>query len=461
MSQQQQAADVTLSLWDQAAYFFVDGDLPEHVADAIDDELSYEVPDHQYTDAWQEGEWDGHEHLFRESQNGNWFFPVGCLEHVTRILDMYSVDYGVEGLVRPGRGDLDLGWNTDMTLRDYQQEAVDEALAYGNGVIVLPTGAGKTLIGLYLAHTVSRSTLVLVHRQEIADQWVEQIDDILGYEPAVYYGGTRETGDVQVALYQSIYDDGEIRDDARLDHDVALFDEVHRVGADTFSTVAMEASAPYRWGFSATPEREDNATLKVIGGTGPMIADLSAETLIEQGYLAKPEWSIFEAPTSEGRSAYRQWQAEYKGEIVENEERNELIANVTGDLRRPTLLTVERISHGERLESLIPDSEFIHGDASDREENIQAFRDGDLDVLIATRGIVGEGFDVPEIRSFAVAGGLKSSTSMIQQVGRALRPSGEENTATIVDFVDRGEWVGDHSEERIRTYQDYYGEFAP
>jgi len=448
---------VTLSLWDQAPYIFIDGDVPGDALDEIDEELSYEVPDHQYTEAWKNNEWDGYHRLLRQSSNGNWYFPVGCLERVIGILELFQVDYEIEGLIRPGRGDLDLSWNTDMTLRQYQQEAVHESLQRGAGVIVMPTGAGKTLCGIWLVKELSHPTIVLVHRKEIADQWVERMGDILDVDVAQYYGGTRENGDVMVALYQSIYEDGEVRDDVRLDHPVALFDEVHRVGAETFSRVALSITATYRFGMSATPEREDNATLRVIGGTGPIIADLSVEMLIERGYLAEPEWQIQRAPPAGGN--YRQWQDEYRGEIVENQDRNDLVGKTVAGLPRPTLITVEHINHGERLEALIPDAELIYGDKPDRDELIQGFRDGDVPILISTRGIVGEGFDVPEIAAFVVAGGLKSETSLIQQVGRALRPG--TDAAVICDFIDRGRWIGDHSEERLRTYKNYYGDYGP
>lgn len=455
-------ADITLSRWEKAPYVFINGELPDHVVEEIRTELSYEDPDAEWTDAWKSGNWDGyHRLLYHSSNSGNYYFPVGLLGKVREVLGVFGIDYEVEGLTRPGRGDLDVSWNTDKTLRDYQEKARDECLRHGSGVVVLPTGGGKTLIGLNLIYQFRQPTVVFCHRKTIADQWVEQMEEILDVDVARYYGGDRETGDFMVALYQSVYDDDEIRDDADLGRfTVFMPDEVHRVGATTFSKVAMACPAPYRYGFTATPEREDNATLRVIGGTGPMIADLSAERLIEEGWLAEPEWKIFTPNRKRGHGAYEIWQEEYRAEVVENERRNQLIAQVVNEqLGPPTLVTVERINHGERLTSKIDGAVFVHGDASDREENLQAFRDGDVDILVATRGIVGEGFDVPEIASFVVAGGLKSSTNTIQQVGRALRPDTE--TAAIVDFADKGRWIGDHYEQRVRTYQNYYGKYGP
>jgi superfamily II DNA or RNA helicase len=452
-----EAAGVTLSLWQKAPYFFINGDLPDHVREQLDTELSYEVEGHEYTDSWKNGDWDGREYLLRQTEDGTWFFPIGLLERVRTVLDANGVDYTVEGLNRPGRGDMDFEWLADFDLREYQETAVDDALLAGSGVISMPTGAGKTVVGIRLMYELQRPTLVLVNNKEIADQWVESIKEYTGVDAARYYGGDRENGDVMVGLYQSIYMDGEIVDDVRLDHEVMICDEVHTVGADTFSEVALSVTAPYRYGLSATPERSDNAELKVYGGTGSMIADLSVERLIEQGYLAEPEWRLVEAPSS--GTSYRQWQDEYKEEIVKNGRRNRRITSVVDEIDTPALVTVERIEHGERLEALIDGAAFVHGSASDRDDVVQSFRDGELPVMIATRGIVGEGFNVPEIESFVVGGGLRSEVSMIQQVGRALRPDTE--TATIVDFFDRGQWISDHSEQRIRTYQDYYKSHGP
>lgn len=449
---------VTLSRWDKAPYIFVNGDLPPDVENAIDSELSYEVQDAEYTDAWRSGDWDGRHRLFRESDQGSQYFPVGCLQRVRRVLDGFGVEYEVEGVVNPGQGDLDVSWNTEMTLREYQQDAVNDALRYGSGIIAMPTGSGKTLIGIRLLHRLKRPAMVLCHRQEIADQWVEQMRDILDVDVAQCYGGTRENGDFMVGLYQSIYDDdnSEVRDSVRTDHDVVICDECHRVGAQTFSQVALNINATYRYGLSATPEREDNATLRVIGGTGEMLADIRPEGLIEDGYLAHPRWEILDAPRAGGN--YRQWQDEYKAEIVENEARNEMIATKAEKLPKPCYIHVERINHGERLEGLIDGARFISSDSTDRDEVVGEFRDGDRDLLIST--LLGEGFDVPALRSVVIAGGLKTNVGAIQRVGRALRPETDE--AVIVDFLDKGRWVGEHAEERIRAYRSYYGDkFGP
>jgi len=458
---------VTLSLWSERALIFVDGDLPTDAREQCVESCRYEQEGHEYSDAWQRGDWNGYVELFRQNSGGQWFFPIGLLTKVTRILDLHGVTYEIDGLRRPGRGAVDYGWHADFDLREYQQDAVTDALDAGSGILSLPTGAGKTVIGLRLIHELQHPALVVMHQTEIAEQWCDRIESQLGVTPDRVFGGDFETGgDIAVGLYQSLYQDGELRDHPALEYPVAVFDECHRVGADLFSEIALASAACYRYGLSATPMRSDSAGLKVIGGTGELICDIDVETLIKQGYLAEPEWRLLDPPRVDGR--YRNWQAEYKAAIVTNDARNDMLTTEIEDVPKPCLVTVEQINHGERLLSLLQDrgvdAEFIHGSASDRDAHVQAFRDGDLPVLVATVGIVGEGFDVPEIESFVVAGGKKSRTSLIQQVGRALRPDSEH--AVIVDVMDSGtggynSWVGEHAEKRYRLYSDYYKSYGP
>lgn len=459
--------DLTLSLWDKRALIFIDGDLPDAAADAAVEACSFEVDGHEYSDAWQSGEWDGTMQLFRQNSSGKWFFPIGLLPKVTRIFDLHGLTYAVEGLTRPGRGETAYEWPGDLELREYQAGAVTDALTAGSGIISMPTGAGKTVVGLRLIHELQHPAVVFAHTTEIAEQWVTRAADRLNASVSRAFGGDFETGgDVTVALYQTLYDGGDVQEHPALDAPVAVFDEVHRVGADTFSEVALSSAAPYRYGLSATPERNDNQTLRVIGGTGELICDVSVEDLIDDGYLAEPEWRLLDAPKVNGR--YRNWQSEYKAAIVENAARNEMLVTEVEDVPKPALMTVEQINHGERLTSLLAgrgvDVAFVHGSASDRSENLSAFRDGELDVLVATSSLVGEGFDVPEIASFVVAGGKKSRVSILQQVGRALRP--DTGTAVIVDVLDKGtggykSWVGEHAAERLRVYREYYGKYGP
>lgn len=456
---------VTLRRWDEAPLVFLDH-AGARTIELLRDALSYRPDGYQYSTAFQRNNWDGSVKLLTHANRGGWYFPLGCLDQVTQLLDSNDIHHTVKNVSPPGPGDCEFSWQTDMTLRDYQQDAVESALSHSRGIVALPTGAGKTLVGLRIIHQLARPTLVVVHRKAIAEQWVARIENILDVDVARYFDSDRDTtGPVQVALYQSLWDDD--AETVRIDGDAELLvcDEAHTVGAQMFHNVTRHLNSSYRIGLTATPERDDNATLRVVGGTGPVIADITPESLISRNYLAEPYWLFIEPPTdSHAPRSYSSWRAEYNSEIVHSRSRNEQVARAVSRLPRPIYIHVERIAHGNRLQERLSQStaddcavRFVHGSTSNRRQLLQSFQSGQLPVLIST--LAGEGFDAPCIQSLIMAGGLKTETGTIQTVGRALRPATDR--AYIVDFLDSGDWIGDHTQQRIETYCDYYGEYGP
>ncbi len=449
------ASEVVLSRAEKRPFFLVRGGLPDEVVERVDEELSFFVKGYRNDEDYKAGRWDGREHLLQRTSGGTYYFPVGLLPIVTGVLRSSGVRASVRGRPRKGERVLDLGWRK-YSLRPYQREAVNAILGRGFGTISLPTGTGKTLIGLYVMYRLGRPAMVTVHRKEVADQWVNRIRRVLGTEAARYYGGRKENGDLQVALYQSIYRDGEVSGDVRLDHDLFIADEVHRVAADTYFNVAMATGAQWRVGLSATPFREDGSDLRMWAGTGPVILEYPPEYMVERGYLARPVFKIFD--TRQVGAGYDSWREEYRNEIVENPYRNGKIAEAASEFAsegRTVYIHVERLDHGRRLEDLIPNARFVHGRSGDREELVEAFRRGRQRILIST--LLGEGFDAP-VNAFINAAGFKSEVMTIQRIGRALRP-GRVGNALIVDFRDEGKYVGEHYRHRLRTYRGYYGKY--
>lgn len=447
---------VVIDRSDRFPLFFVDGEVPGEVREELDEELSYLVKGHRGDDRFKKGEWDGKEHLLKKTPSGGLYFPAGLLTHVTEILTKHGVAYRVHDAERMLPPVLDLQW-LKYRLRPYQHRAVNTFLNTGRGTISLPTGTGKTLIGLRIIYELQRPALIIIHQKEVADQWVKKIRNVLGVEAAQYYGGKKENGLIQVALFQSIYQDGQVQSDIKLDHDVFIADEVHRVGAQTFSRVAMACSGVYRLGLSATPKRNDGADLKIWAGTGPVITHYTPEFMVEKGYLARPVFKIFDV--AKAGAGYESWRDEYREEIVESQSRNTKIAEEATKLAqnsRAVYIHVERIRHGEILEDLIQGARFVHGSSKDRDAVIEGFRQGRLPILIST--LLGEGFDAPVMDAIIMAGGMKSEVMTVQKIGRALRPN-ESGTAVIIDFKDQGRWVGKHYAARAETYKEYYGRY--
>ncbi len=437
---------VTLKPGERFPLFFIEGNLPQSVAKELDNQLSYQ----------EKGKRDGKNRLLQKTPTGTHYFPSGLLFQVKKTLEENDIPHQVIETRKKLPPTLNLTWRK-YRLRPYQTQAVNTFLQKTRGTISLPTGTGKTLIGLRIIYQLKRPTLITIHQKEVADQWVQKIKEVLGVNAAQLYGGKRQNGPIQVALYQSIYRDGKLRKDVKLNHDFLIADEVHRVGAKTFQNVAKATSATYRLGLSATPKRQDGADILIWAGTGPIIQQYPPEWMVEHGYLANPVFKIYDTPKA--GTNYPTWRQEYESEIVENPYRNHKIAQEATRLAtndRTVYIHVERIKHGEKLESMIPNALFVHGNSKNRTETVNRFRQGKLNILIST--LLGEGFDAPLMDAIIMAGGLKSEVMTIQKIGRALRPGGKGD-AHIIDFRDKGRYVGKHFQKREEAYKDYYGRY--
>lgn len=137
-------------------------------------------------------------------------------------------------------------------LRQYQEEAVNRFMEKKNGILQLPTGAGKTVIGLYIASLLKKKTLVVVNTTDQAYQWGEMVMRFLGIDPGFYITGKKDTKkDVVITTYRSVLRLQDL-------YGFVIYDEVHHLPAETFIYAYRCQPTPYKLGLSATPERVDN-----------------------------------------------------------------------------------------------------------------------------------------------------------------------------------------------------------
>ncbi|MHC1624893.1 MAG: DEAD/DEAH box helicase [Methermicoccaceae archaeon] len=436
----------------KAPFYFIHGNISDEVVRTLSDELSFYVEGYEYSKKYKKGLWDGRECLLRMSRTGTYYFPAGLLSRVCRVLEAFGIDYEIiepEHEVRH----LNLEWRGPK-LRPYQEDAVIKALQKGSGVISLPTGAGKTLIGLKLIYALDCPTLVCVHTKELLYQWVQKVKEILGFIPGVVGDGHKDFRPITVGMIQTL-----TRMDIPEDYNMIIIDECHHIPADTFYRVAMKCNAVYRFGLSATPKREDGADIKIFAGVGEICANITAEQLIDQGYLAKPKFLIFDVPAK--RLPRYSWQKSYQEGIVLHEQRNELIASIAKKFATKGLQTyvhTERIVHGRILAERIG-CPFVCGkDSTEKRQRIlNDFIEGKIRILVST--LLGEGVDIPEINAIIFSHGLKTSIGTIQKAGRALRVKLGKREAIIVDFNDKGPYISKHFEARMRAFKSYYGRY--
>jgi Type III restriction enzyme, res subunit len=195
--------------------------------------------------------------------------PRGCLDEVQQVLQSLKI----KPVIRDERcGGIPLNVSFCGTLRSEQQAAANAMLGHDTGVLAATTAFGKTVIAAWLVAQRGLNTLVLVHRQQLLEQWIERLSAFLGLSPKMIgrLGGGRKklTGTLDVALLQSLVRKGAV-DDRIAAYGHLVVDECHHLSARSFELVARRAKAKFVTGLSATVTRKDGHHPIIFMQCGP------------------------------------------------------------------------------------------------------------------------------------------------------------------------------------------------
>ncbi|WP_297497939.1 DEAD/DEAH box helicase [Thermococcus sp.] len=405
------------------------------------------------------GKWEKPESLYDPYEKT---FPIGLLPRVKKSLN--SKGYRVRIIdERKGKGrKLNSTWNENFVLRRYQERAVKKALKTRMGVLALPVGSGKTVVGLRIIHELDLSALIVVHTKELLYQWAESVEEILGVKAGIVGDNRWEEENVTVAMIQTLLSRG--AEKLQGEYAVVMFDECHRTSAaEKFYQLGLSLPQVYRFGLSATPWRRIRGEeLKIEAVVGPIIYEVKAEDLIRESFLAKPRFEVIRYESSMPSFSER-YKELYEDMIMNNDERNRAIVEKAVELARKghrVLIDVKRIEHGKILKDMLEEegikAEFLSSKSPNRREILEAYKRGEIPVLIST--LLKEGVDIPEISAIILAGGGKSDIMTIQTIGRALRPK-KGMKAVIVDVEDDDPLLFTHFLERQKALKQYYGKF--
>ena len=351
-------------------------------------------------------------------------------------------------------------------LRPYQEHAVEAMLRITQGTVVVPCGGGKCRIGIGAISRLQTPTLVLVHTLDLAEQWRAELKALLGLEACLVGDGEVNVGPVTVALVQALIR----RDRSWLDPFLAgfgllLLDEAHHVGSHIFYELVDRCPAKYRFGLTATPEREDGLTALLELFLGPAVATVTHEELVVAGVLKLPEVrtvdTSFDFPYASADDYARMLDT-----LVRDGERNALIADlVVGEAAAGKLCLVlsGRVDHCETLCSLIRtcgvQAELLTGSVKKdrRTELLNAARAGTVPVLVATT-LADEGLDLPALSRVFLTYPGRARGRTLQRLGRLMRTHPDKDDAVLFDFVDRKVPVlRRHHVERRRLYAEVLG----
>ncbi|WP_045824187.1 DNA repair helicase XPB [Williamsia herbipolensis] len=350
---------------------------------------------------------------------------------------------------------------TDWELRDYQQMAADSFWAGGSGVVVLPCGAGKTMVGAAAMAKAGATTLILVTNTVAGRQWKRELiarTSLTEEEIGEYSGERKEIRPVTIATYQVMTrrSKGEYRNlelfDSR-DWGLIIYDEVHLLPAPVFRMTA-DLQSRRRLGLTATLVREDGREGDVFSLIGPKRYDAPWKDIEAQGWIAPADCiEVRVTLTDEERLQYA---------VAEPEEKYKLCSTahtkvnvVKSILARhedaPTLIIGAYIDQLEELGAAL-DAPVIQGSTknSEREILFEQFRRGEVSTLVVSK-VANFSIDLPEASvAVQVSGTFGSRQEEAQRLGRLLRPKKDGGQAHFYSVVSRDTLDADYAAHRQR-----------
>ena len=336
------------------------------------------------------------------------------------------------------------GWS----LRDYQRQAVDGFFDGGSGVVVLPCGAGKTLVGAAAMAKAKATTLILVTNTVAGRQWKRELiarttltDDEIGE----YSGERKEIRPVTIATYQVMTrkSKGEYRHLDLFDsHDWGLivYDEVHLLPAPVFRMTA-DLQSRRRLGLTATLVREDGREGDVFSLIGPKRYDAPWRDIEQQGWIAPAECVEVRVTLTEAeRMGYAVADAEERYRVASTARTKLNVVKAVLD-RHPGEPALVIGAYLEQLEELgeALDCPIVQGSTRNREREAlyDAFRRGEVPRLVVSK-VANFSIDLPEASvAVQVSGTFGSRQEEAQRLGRLLRPKGDGRQAWFYSVVSR------------------------
>ncbi len=368
--------------------------------------------------------------------------PRGFLAKLLRFLYENSIAYDI-AYATP---DLPaIKFKSSIKLKDIQRQIVEAAVQEKQGVIVAPPGSGKTMMGMELIARHGKPALILVHRQQLLDQWIDRIQTYLNIPKAHigrFSGGKKTVGKaVTVGLLQSFARSNELHE-MRDKFGMVIVDECHHIPAKTFRHVIAQLNPEFLYGLTATPERKHNDEQLIYIYIGDIIANMADYAPA----LAAPK-KRFDITIRETVLAVPfNWQTDHFDLIAKiisyDTARNQLVVKDILDqvaLGRKTLVLSERKEHLKVLELYLKgqcEVLVFTGDdsATSRASKLKQIADGHYQILLSTGQLVGEGVHVENIEALLLAFPFAFEGKLTQYVGRLLHSS---DPKVLIDYHDK------------------------
>ncbi len=384
--------------------------------------------------------------------------PRGFVKEVTQFCKDNKFPYSIideRKLLKPVK------FTSKINLYGYQEEALDITEEKDFGVIVAPPGAGKTVMGLELIAEKGQPALILVHRKQLLDQWIERIQSFLKIpkkDIGQIYSAKKKVGKkITVAMMQSLVKMQNI-DELKNKFGTIIVDECHHIPAKTFRETIVKLSSYYLYGLTATPKRKHNDEKLIFVYIGNIIAEIDHHYDKKGRKKALPNINISETKLQIPFDLKTDNIGLLSKILVYDTLRNQQIADdvlkAVNDGKRVLILT-ERKGHVEILNLYLKEKMetiTITGDdsISGKKSKMAQIKMGHFQALISTGQFFGEGMDVENLDCLFIAYPFSFEGKLIQYIGRIQR---SENQQIIFDYRDK---KIDYFEKLFKKRNRYY-----
>ena len=405
--------------------------------------------------------------------------PRGCLNKLCKNLKSSNIDYSVEDKRNTGK---EINVSFAGELYPEQQDAVNSLTGHDFGVLAAATGFGKTVVGSYLISERKVNTLILVHTNEIMQNWINDLERFLvikeDYPQYMTKTGrvkTRKsligrltgahnsmTGIIDVAMVTSLGSGDSIKPFVK-DYGMVIMDECHHGAAESIEAVLSKVNAKYVYGLTATVKREDGKDKTVLMQFGPVRFRFTAKDKIRlQGmeHILEPRFTPI-ISTKEKLTLNEAYEI-----VVNSDFRNSLIASdIEACIKQghtPLVLSKRKAQIDVLFEKVKDKADHVlvltggkkQSERKELRERLGSISESESLIVLATGQYIGEGFNCSRLDMLFLAMPIAWDGNVEQYTGRLNRSHDGKNRVTVIDYVDHHiEMFANMYNKRLRTYK--------
>ena len=462
---------MVLTLTDDNQFLRID-DITELELEQLNISLTKRIESWRFNPLVKKGVWDGYVSYIRDDK----WIPAGLWRYVMNVCKDYKYTLQIDGIRRLidtninqdkfTEWSIEFFKDSDITPRDYQIETAYNILKFRRSLSELATSAGKTLVSFltvaWLLETktvekilfiVPNVSLVIQASEDFQEyNYMNRID--LKIQQIFAGKKIKENKNIIIGTYQSL-----VKKPAEYfdQFGAVVVDETHKAKSVSIKTILSKCrNAIYKYGMSGTIPKDGTLDkLTLMSQTGPVIAEIKAAFLQDEGYIAGCNVKVIEMSyaTEKQRQAFFELsQSRYDSKdvfsleqnfIINNPSRLDFICNVIGKIPKNSLVLFHRIEHGRKIYDKLRNETdkrvfYVDGgtDKDIREEYKKKMEAGDDIVIVASFGTFSTGISIKKIHNIFFTESFKSEVIIRQSIGRGLRQHESKDAVLIIDFVD-------------------------